>query len=545
MVGDALSTELAKAYVTIVPAYEKGIRKNITAEITGIGEKAGKEGGRAGGSAFGGAFRKVLGAAMGVISAQAVGDFVKGAVQAFADAEQFQGGIKKLFGDEMGAEVIKQAGDAWKTAGMSANDYMETVTSFSGSVIDSLGGDMAKAAELSGLAIADMADQASVYGTSMESLQQTYKSLARGNFTTLDNLFGARYAGTKSGMQQLLKDAEALSGIHYDISSYSDIIQAIHVISEDMGVAGNAASEAFDTIAGSMNMAKAAWMNWVAGLANPEADIGALTENLVTAASAALKNVAAVLPSIIGGALTTLPQALIEFAPILTDTIIQLVPALMEALPQFIDAALQLFTGLIQALDQVMPIIIENLPTMIEQIGQALLDNLPILIVSSVELFIGIVTGILGATPQIVSACLQLGVDIIAGILSGITDHIDEIWQKLLSGIQNAVDKVKKFLGIESPSKLFRWMFEMVMEGGVVGIESGEDKLQRTLVSAIGGTVAAGAYAANPYSLDNSSHAQNVYINGARLNDSQGIQDALITFLLELQRLGAMQGASA
>ena len=181
---------------------------------------------------------------------------------------------------------------------------------------------------------------------------------------------------------------------------------------------------------------------------------------------------------------------------------------------------------------------------MIEQIGQALVDNLPLLISASIQLFLGIVTGIIGAAPAILKSCLQLGVDIIAGILSGISDHIDEIWQRLLAGVSNAVNKIKKFLGIESPSKLFAEIGANTMYGLEQGINAAAPDALKAMEDATAAVSAAGVVS---MALDGTTGPQTgiggnvVYINGAQVNDTPGIQTALVDFLLDLKRLGVME----
>ena len=175
----------------------------------------------------------------GVAAAGAVTAITKSAIDSYAEMEQLKGGVETLFGD-YASSVIENSNNAWKTAGMDANQYMETTIQSAAAMINSLGGDQKKAAELSDMAITDMADNVNKMGTTMESVQDAYRGFSRGNFIMLDNL-ALGYAGSKQGMQELLDKAEEISGVKYDISSYSDIVQAIHVVQDEMGITGTTA----------------------------------------------------------------------------------------------------------------------------------------------------------------------------------------------------------------------------------------------------------------------------------------------------------------
>ena len=200
-------------------------------------------------------------------AATAIGTIGTKAIQAYADYEQLVGGVETLFKDSQD-KVMEYANNAYKTAGLSANEYMETVTSFSASLLQSLDGDTSASAEKANLALTDMSDNANKMGTDMTSIQNAYQGFAKANYTMLDNL-KLGYGGTQAEMQRLLEDAEKISGIKYDISSYADIVDAIHVVQTEMGITGTTAKEAASTIQGSFGMVKAAWQNLVTGLADP------------------------------------------------------------------------------------------------------------------------------------------------------------------------------------------------------------------------------------------------------------------------------------
>lgn len=238
------------------------------------------------------------------------------------------GGVETLFKDSSGT-VLKYANNAYKTAGLSANEYMETVTSFSASLLQSLDGDTAKAAEKADLAITDMSDNANKMGTSMESIQTAYQGFAKQNYTMLDNL-KLGYSGTKEEMQRLLDDAEKLSGVHYDLSSYSDLVDAIHVVQTEMGITGTTAKEASSTIQGSIGQMKAAWTNFLTGMADPDQDFDALLGNLIDSIVAVVDNIipriAATLPRLVSG-LMGIVSTLATYLP---DILTQLLPALLQ-----------------------------------------------------------------------------------------------------------------------------------------------------------------------------------------------------------------------
>ena len=232
---------------------------------------------------------KVIGTGVAAGTA-AMGKLVSSAMSAHASYEQLEGGVKKLFGDDAQNLVMEYARNAYRTAGLSANEYMGTVTSFSASLISSLGKDTVAAAAYADLAITDMADNANTFGTSMEDIQNAYKGFSKQNYTLLDNL-KLGYGGTQKEMERLLADASKLSGVKYDISSFSDIIEAIHVIQESQNIAGTTAKEASTTISGSIGSVKAAWANLLSGLADGNQDIDQLVGNLSDSVMTAVDNI--------------------------------------------------------------------------------------------------------------------------------------------------------------------------------------------------------------------------------------------------------------
>ena len=293
------------------------------------------------------------------VGAAGVGAVVGQAVMKYADYEQLVGGVDTLFKDASGT-VQKNADMAFKTAGLSANDYMETVTSFSASLIQSLGGDTAKAAELSNMAIIDMADNANKMGTDMSSIQDAYQGFAKQNYTMLDNL-KLGYGGTQEEMKRLLKDAQAISGVKYDISSYADVVEAIHVIQDNMGIAGTTSKEASETISGSFASMKSAWDNTLTSLVIGGDSFDDCVDNLIDSAKTFGKNI---MPAILK-ALEGVGELIEEIAPIIEAEL----PGLIDTLlPPLIKAATSLIKALIIALPDIIGTLVDELPGILQQV---------------------------------------------------------------------------------------------------------------------------------------------------------------------------------
>ena len=279
-------------------------------------EKAIKEGGKAAeesGSKFEGFGKvfKTVGVALGAVAVAAGAAAVKlgkEVIAAYADYEQLVGGVDTLFKDSS-QEIQRYAANAYKTAGLSANEYMETVTGFSASLIQSLGGDTEKAAKYADMAITDMSDNANKMGTDMSSIQNAYQGFAKQNYTMLDNL-KLGYGGTKQEMERLLADAEKISGVKYDISSYADVVEAIHVMQESMDIAGTTAKEAEATISGSVNALKSAVSNLIVGFGDADADMELLCGNMVDAFKTVVANITPVIENIVAALPTALDALL-------------------------------------------------------------------------------------------------------------------------------------------------------------------------------------------------------------------------------------------
>ena len=311
---------------------------------------------------------KIGGAAV-VAAGTAVAAMAKQAVDAYANYEQLVGGVETLFSNLDGtvssaSVVLENASNAYKTAGMSANQYMETVTSFSAALVSSLKNDYEEAARVSNMAITDMSDNANKMGTSMEAIQNAYQGFAKQNYTMLDNL-KLGYGGTKSEMERLLADAEKITGVKYDINNLSDVYEAIHAVQTELGITGTTAAEAEKTISGSMGMLKASWQNLLTGLGDSNADLSSLFNNVVTSAETAFNNIVPVVEQ----ALVGIGDLITRVAPIIADKL----PAVVEQLiPPLISAATSLISALIVALPDIIGVLIAQLPAILSQLWDAI-----------------------------------------------------------------------------------------------------------------------------------------------------------------------------
>lgn len=402
---------------------------------------------------------KVIGTGVAAGTA-AMGKLVSSAMSAHASYEQLEGGVKKLFGDDAQNLVMEYARNAYRTAGLSANEYMGTVTSFSASLISSLGKDTVAAAAYADLAITDMADNANTFGTSMEDIQNAYKGFSKGNYTMLDNL-KLGYGGTQKEMERLLTDASKLSGVKYDISSFADIIAAIHEIQKDQGIFETTKNEAEKTISGSVNAAKAAWQNLLSGLADGNQDIDQLVGNL---ADSVMKAVNQIVPR-----LQTMAPRLVQAVQTLVSTLAPQLPGIINSiLPGMVEAATTLITGLADVLPDLLGSIIDVLPNVVKQIGGALKKLFPSLLKTFKSLigkidFKGLGTAIGSGLKSIVTnlptimqgigsaikwAWEKVGYPLIAGIFKGVFGvDLPDSWDQLVEDIGDWWDGVVEDVG--------------------------------------------------------------------------------------------------
>ena len=421
-------------------------------------------------------------AATGVVA------LTKAATEGYAEYEQLIGGVETLFKDSAGI-VEGYANNAYKSAGMSANAYMETITGFSASLLQSLGGDTAKAAEYGNQAVIDMSDNANKMGTSMESIQNAYQGFAKQNYTMLDNL-KLGYGGTKKEMQRLLDDAEKISGIKYDISNFGDITQAIHTIQTELGITGTTAKEAASTISGSTSMMKASWDNLVVGIADDNADFDTLISNFVESASTAMGNL---IPRI-EIALNGIAQLIQELVPILMELI---PPLITSVLPKILQAAVQIvqaliegiviaFPTLIQTISTLLPQIITLITDLIPQITEALLGALPLLISTILEAAAQILVAIGKVLPQI----LKQIVAILPQIISAITENIPILLEASVTMLMSIVEAIPVIIPalIKALPQIIKSIIRVLLNA-IPQILSTALKLFMTLITAVGNII--------------------------------------------------------
>lgn len=435
-------------------------------------------------------------AVAGAAAATAVTALVSKSVGAFADYEQLTGGVETLFGvggrsveeyaqsvgksvsdiqgkydSLMSAQnaVLENANKAYMTAGMSANEYMDTVTGFSASLISSLGGDTNKAADYANSALVDMSDNANKMGTDMESIKNAYQGFAKQNYTMLDNL-KLGYGGTQAEMKRLLGDAQKLTGQKYDISSFADITQAIHAIQTQMDITGTTAKEASTTISGSWGSLKAAFQNVLVGLTTGgdmfDQSLDALIntavtfgQNIIPAIKGALSGIGYLIEGLAPVIGETIPPLINDLAPTLANSAVSLILSLVNGLtqnatqfseclsnmiivavagistvvPQLLDAASKIVSNLMQGLTNSMPQIVNGAVTLVEGLVNGLVNNIPLLIMGAVQLVASLANGLIANLPRIIDA----GVNLITGIVSASYSMMPQIIQ---NGMQLVVN---------------------------------------------------------------------------------------------------------
>lgn len=435
-------------------------------------------------------------AVAGAAAATAVTALVSKSVGAFSDYEQLTGGVETLFGaggrsvEEYAQSVSKSVSDiqgkydslmsaqnavlenankAYMTAGMSANEYMDTVTGFSASLISSLGGDTNKAADYANSALVDMSDNANKMGTDMESIKNAYQGFAKQNYTMLDNL-KLGYGGTQEEMKRLLSDAEKLTGQRYDISSFADITQAIHAIQTQMDITGTTAKEASTTISGSWGSLKAAFQNVLVGLTTGgdmfDQSLDALIntavtfgQNIIPAIKGALNGIGYLIEGLAPVIGETIPPLINDLAPTLANSAVSLISSLANGLtqnatqfseclsniiivavagistvvPQLLDAASKIVSNLMQGLTNSMPQIVNGAVTLVEGLVNGLVNNIPLLIMGAVQLVASLANGLIANLPRIIDA----GVNLITGIVSASYSMMPQIIQ---NGMQLVVN---------------------------------------------------------------------------------------------------------
>lgn len=407
-------------------------------------------------------------------AATAIGTITKFVIQHYAEYEQLVGGVETLFGaqglslkeyaksigETVGqakekydqlihaqTEVMNNAKVAYKTAGMSANDYMNTITSFAAALKQSTANET-EAAKVANQTVIDMADNANKMGTNMEDIQNAYQGFSKQNYTMLDNL-KLGYGGTKSEMERLLQDAEKLTGVHYDINNLSDVYNAIHEIQKNLGITGTTAKEAATTIDGAMKMTKASWDNLLTGLADPDQAVGPLISEFTTSLGTLTKNVTPKIKEVFNA----LPNALIQITPQLMNMIIDLAPSLILA-------AINLVAGLISALPGVISPIFSQLSNligsgMIDKIGQSITSNMPILISKGLDMMLQFSQAILANLPVLVGMGMKLVFYLVQGLMSSLPTLISKV-PTIISNLADAFSN--------SAQTIFVWGVKIIAE---------------------------------------------------------------------------------
>lgn len=461
--------------------YEKGLddAKKSTGGFLGVFGKVGTVASAVGKGIFDVTERVVkVSSAATTAGAAAVSALTTLAVNSYAEYEQLVGGVETLYKDSAD-KVQEYAAIAYKTAGLSANDYMETATSFAAALVSSLAGDTDAAAELANTAVSDMSDNANKFGTDIESLQTAYNGFAKGQFQLLDNL-KLGYGGTKQEMQRLLDDANKLNAAQgkytkYTIDNYADIVQAVHDIQTEMDITGTTAREASSTIQGSTSAAKAAWSNLVTGVADDNADfillvndfvdsVGTAAQNILPRIEIALDGAAKLIEHLVPPIMAKLPALIETVLPKLARSAVNIVQKLVSEIranaAQLIDSAIQIITVLGNGIYQMLPTVAqsalqivltlvsklnENFPQMLDAAGRMLIafvqgisNHLPDIVKAAGSIIGTLLTYFVNHLPEIVNGALKMGSSIVDGIMQGIS----AAWDGLVSwfnGIFNSL----------------------------------------------------------------------------------------------------------
>lgn len=399
---------------------------------------------------------KTVAVATGVV-ASAFAGIVTASVNARGEIEQSLGGVETLFKDSAD-KVIKNANNAFKTAGMSANEYMQNVTSFSASLLQSVAGDTNKAADIADMAMTDMSDNANKMGTSMEAITDAYQGFAKQNYTMLDNL-KLGYGGTKTEMERLLADAQKITGIKYDINNLSDVYEAIHVIQGELGITGTTAKEASETLQGSFSAMKASWNNFLSGA-------GDLSQ-VVDTATDVVKNVVRIVNEAIPDIVSSISKSLPELLELGGEILQQLIQGIITYLPELMNSAGQILSslaqGIIQTLPQLLPVVLQIIQTLITNLTNSLpqiiqvgfqvilklatgiAQMLPTLIPEAVNCIVTLVEGLLDNIDQLIDAGIQLIIGLAEGLINALPTLIEKIpviIEKLINAIVRNLPKI-------------------------------------------------------------------------------------------------------
>ena len=363
-------------------------------------------------------------------------------VKQYAEYEQLTGGVETLFKNSSD-KVMEYANNAYKAAGMSANEYMNTITGFAASLLQGLGGDTEKAAKIGNMAVEDMADNANKMGTSIELIQNAYQGFAKQNYTMLDNL-KLGFGGTKEEMQRLLQEASKISGIKYDISNFSDIIEAIHVIQNEMGITGTTAKEAASTIEGSLSMTKSAWTNLLTGMADDNADfdklvdnlvnsVGTLGENLLPRIEIAINGIGKLIDKLLPSIINKIPELISSILPGMVQAGINvtssLVNGIVESLPMLLEIGLQALTTLGKGIAKNLPTLIPTIVNLMVSMCDMIIENLPLIVDVAIDIILALVQGLVSALPTLIAEVPR----IINSFANAIYNALPQI---LMAGVQ-------------------------------------------------------------------------------------------------------------
>lgn len=461
--------------------YEKGLKnaKSSASGLTGLFGKVGSAASTVGKGIFNVATNVAkVSVAATTAGATAISALTGLAINSYADYEQLVGGVETLY--KTSADKVQQyAADAYKTAGLSANEYMNTATTFAAALVSSLGGDTEQAAELANTAISDMSDNANKMGTNISSIQDAYNGFAKQNYTMLDNL-KLGYGGTKTEMERLIDDANKLNAAqgkatNYTIDSYADVVSAIHDVQNAMGITGTTSKEASTTIQGSVNATKSAWSNLVTGIADDNANFGQLISNFVDSATTAASNIiprievalngaAKLIESLVPPIMAELPSLIETVLPQLAQSAVNIVQTLVTGISanaeQLIDSAIQIITVLGNGIYQMLPTVAqsalqivltlvsklnENLPQMLDTAGQMLIafvegvsEHLPDIMLAAASIVETLLTYFIEHLPDIVEGAMQMG----NAVIDGIIDGISAAWDGLVSWFNGLWDSL-------------------------------------------------------------------------------------------------------
>ena len=452
-------------------------------------------------------------------------------VKQYAEYEQLTGGVETLFKNSSD-KVMEYANNAYKAAGMSANEYMNTITGFAASLLQGLGGDTEKAAKIGNMAVEDMADNANKMGTSIELIQNAYQGFAKQNYTMLDNL-KLGFGGTKEEMQRLLQEASKISGIKYDISNFSDIIEAIHVIQNEMGITGTTAKEAASTIEGSLSMTKSAWTNLLTGMADDNADfdklvdnlvnsVGTLGENLLPRIEIAINGIGKLIDKLLPSIINKIPELISSILPGMVQAGINvtssLVNGIVESLPMLLEIGLQALTTLGKGIAKNLPTLIPTIVNLMVSMCDMIIENLPLIVDVAIDIILALVQGLVSALPtliaevpriinsfanaiynalpQILMACVQIIGMLIKGLIQSIPTLVANIPQiimaivnvftlmnwasigkNLITGIGNGIKSMVSNIGTVA-----KFTAESVVNG-IKGIFTSGGSIGRNLIS--------------------------------------------------------------